>query len=353
MDSSPRTSHPVTHGMVRTAPPSGEHGNTMYHSRRAWMRRALSALAVLALAAAMTVTHQLQSGSVTAAPGDGFVKPSPSSKTIIEGHIFSVVTGLTTCTNTSLTICRLGAFEHTISFDTTRLSMVQTGYVATGATSTTITVATAAWKENQWSGSQVHITNGPGLGQKRSVVSNTATTITVTPAFNAPPATQPGPNSIFQVGGLTDAGFIGSSGRTVNCLGATYTASSAQLQCNTLGTTPLGPTGSGNLTNLVLQANNRGVASITLSGVSVYPIEGEPQTPIDVFNGARRVILCPDPNGDGKVSSIDLSQIAQRFGLSVGNPGYTVTRDPNEDGTISSIDLSLTSQVFGLRCVQT
>ena len=150
---------------------------------------------------------------------------------------------------------------------------------------------------------------------------------------------------------VTNAGFLGSTGRSVNCLTATYGSGTAQLQCVTLGSEVAGPTGTGNLTWLTVQANGRGISPITLTSVQVLEIDGDP-IPVDIFNGARRVILCPDPNGDGKVSSIDLSQLAQQFGKTTGDPGYTLTRDPNEDGQITSIDLSLTAQVFGLKCVQ-
>lgn len=53
-----------------------------------------------------------------------------------------------------------------------------------------------------------------------------------------------------------------------------------------------------------------------------------------------RGVFCPSVNADQVVSSIDLSQISQRFGTS--NPFY----DINMDGTVSSIDLSLTASRF-------
>jgi hypothetical protein len=323
--------------------------NTRLH--RTVLRHSRVPLLAAALAIALMGLYQAHSSPLAAAPGDGQLRLDPQSKTVIETHIFSIPVAMTTCADVENDQCHIGAYDLTLNFDDTRLALVQDGYVATGATTTTLTVAGEAWKLNQWAGSAIHITNGPGLGQKRVVVSNTVDTVTITPAFNPPPATQPGPNSIFQIGGITDGGFLGSSGRTINCLGASYSSSSAQLECVTLGAEIEGAHGTGTLTNLVVQANARGVASLSLTGVQILEIDGT-AIPVDVFNGARRVILCPDANSDGKVSSIDLSQIAQRFNILVGDPLYTLTRDPNEDGKISSIDLSLTSQVFGLRCVQ-
>ena len=61
---------------------------------------------------------------------------------------------------------------------------------------------------------------------------------------------------------------------------------------------------------------------------------------------------CPDGreiasiNGDRAVTSIDLSQVAQAFGLP-GAPPYFAHFDINLDRKISSIDLSTVAQRFG------
>lgn len=60
---------------------------------------------------------------------------------------------------------------------------------ATTATSTTIGDSTAAWVPNSFAGSIVEITTGTGAGQTRRVVSNTATVMTVSPAFTSTPDT--------------------------------------------------------------------------------------------------------------------------------------------------------------------
>lgn len=58
---------------------------------------------------------------------------------------------------------------------------------ATGATSTTITVASAGWTTDQWAGKVVEIDAGTGAGQTRTVASNTSDTITVTVAWTTTP----------------------------------------------------------------------------------------------------------------------------------------------------------------------
>jgi hypothetical protein len=344
MDSSPRQTHPVTGSHNRLSATGG--GRRTRILRASFV--ALAALTLAFVASAIDLRHQ---GSVAAAPGDGFLKPNPQNLTILQGYRVALPVAMTTCANAANEQCHIGAYDVTVNYNPAIFTMLQEGRFATSATNNTITDTTATWKINQWAGAQIFLTNGPGFGQKRYVASNTATTITVTQPWNPPPSSQPGAGTIFNVGGITDAGFLGSTGRTVNCLNATYGSGTAQLQCITLGAEVPGPTGTGNLTWLNVQATGRGISTVSLTNVQVLEIDGD-AIPVDIFNGARRVILCPDPNGDGRVTSIDLSLIAQQFGKHPGDPGYTTTRDPNEDGTISSPDLSLTAQVFNQKCVQ-
>lgn len=60
-------------------------------------------------------------------------------------------------------------------------------YTAAGVTSTTITVSTATWTTNQFAGKLIYIDAGTGAGQERTVVSNTADTITVSVAWTTNP----------------------------------------------------------------------------------------------------------------------------------------------------------------------
>jgi hypothetical protein len=52
-------------------------------------------------------------------------------------------------------------------------------------------------------------------------------------------------------------------------------------------------------------------------------------------------------NGDAKVSSIDLSQVAQNFGTyTLPAPAHLANLDVNKDAKLSSIDLSFIAQRF-------
>lgn len=58
---------------------------------------------------------------------------------------------------------------------------------ATSGTVSTLTNATKNWTVNQWSNYQIRITSGTGLGQVRTIGSNTATTITVATSWTTAP----------------------------------------------------------------------------------------------------------------------------------------------------------------------
>jgi len=59
---------------------------------------------------------------------------------------------------------------------------------------------------------------------------------------------------------------------------------------------------------------------------------------------------CFDENGDGKVNSTDLLQVAQQFGKHFGQAGYTRLKDWNMDRTINSIDLLGAAKDFTPGC---
>lgn len=58
---------------------------------------------------------------------------------------------------------------------------------ATGGTSTTLANAAKAWATNQWANAQVKIVAGTGLGQIRTIASNTGTALTVSAAWTTTP----------------------------------------------------------------------------------------------------------------------------------------------------------------------
>jgi hypothetical protein len=263
-------------------------------------------------------------------------------------------------------ICRVGAYDISMNYDASKFSVTSdsgTSWTPSGTnTTTTLTDVTKVWKINQWAGSTVSLIAGAGSDgangtQYRKVVSNTATTLTVSPAWDGFPVSLPDNTTVYSVGGLTDGGWIASTGRPLQCpTGVVYGAGTAELHCVTLGTIS-GAGGSGTLTNLTLAANNRGLAFFTFNmppvnpGTEVLTIEGN-AIPADVITGTRRVTLCPDGNVDGKVNSTDQLTMAQAFNKHTGDAGYTQAKDPDENGVINSTDMLIAAGEFNRKCIQ-
>lgn len=314
--------------------------------------------------------------------------------------------------------CRPAGYEVTVTYNEDKFTPVFEGGVSTGGnTATTLKDTNQSWKINQWAGSRVNISGGTGFGQWRIVTSNTADTLTVA----NPWVTTPVNGSVYQIGGIADGGFVASpvelgaqcsnatdddgdgsvndgciavgaaeSGtgpcgngvdddadtvvndgcppvqRTVSCpIGGQYFSGSVELHCVTFGGAgtglPLPPTGVGNLVTVVFHADGgRGIYTFGLT-TNLLEVDGS-TIPADVFQGARRVILCPDSNtsgsGNGRINSGDQLFMAQAYGQGNGippNPGgplYTITKDPSEDGKINSQDQLLLAAVFNQFCVQ-
>jgi hypothetical protein len=246
--------------------------------------------------------------------------------------------------------CHPGAFDIEVTYNETDFDVMFEGNIATSGTSTTLTDTSRTWKINQWVGSQVLIVGGAGTGQRRTVVSNTATSLTVSPAWTSP---MPGSGSIYQVGGIADGGWLGSTGRTVSCPGGQILGSgTAQIHCVTQQTLPQGPTGSGNLAHLVVEASPTliGTRFFFLTIGQVLEVDGS-IIPADVGFAQRTIIRCPDPNSNNVINAQDLGLIAQ----AIINPAlYTPSRDPNNNGIVNAQDLGLAAapNVFLKNCIQ-
>ncbi|MBI5285755.1 MAG: hypothetical protein HY874_11755 [Chloroflexi bacterium] len=251
------------------------------------------------------------------------------------------------------------------------------------------------WRANQWAGSSVTITGGTAAGQTRIITSNTSDTLNLAKAWDPFPAVVPDATSTYLIGGMTNGAFLGSnngilpiipnSGRPVSCpVGPAYGVGWAELHCITLGDPSVkgaygnGAAGSpgGTLTNLTLRAIGRGVwprvpAAFTftlppaVNGTRVIKVDSL-DIPADIYQtGTRRVVLCPDPNGNGLVNSTDMLMQAQAFnkkgplwqgapypGYPAPQAGYTLAKDPSEDGNINSTDMLIAAGVFNLKCIQ-
>jgi hypothetical protein len=252
--------------------------------------------------------------------------------------------------------CRPGGHTTTVAYPSAKFEVITDAGIGTSGSSTTLVDSSKNWKINQWAGSRVNINVGAGAGQSRVVLSNTKTALTVTPAWSVP---NPGSGSVYQIGGIGDGGFITSTGRAYNCPGgATYGTGTASINCVSLGSggtnLPQGPTGAGNLVNVILKATGRGVSTFSLTS-QVLEVDGT-IIPADVANANRRVILCPDSappaSPDGLINVADLGSTSQAFGQGPGGPNYTPQKNPNEDSIINVADLGIIASVFGKRCIQ-
>ena len=72
--------------------------------------------------------------------------------------------------------------------------------LATAGASTTLTNSTKTWTVNQWTNYQVRIAGGTGIGQVRTIASNTATVLTVGSAWT----TTPDATSVYAIEGNED-----------------------------------------------------------------------------------------------------------------------------------------------------
>lgn len=79
---------------------------------------------------------------------------------------------------------------------------------ATAGGATTLTNSTKAWTTNQWSNYQVRITAGTGIGQVRSIASNTGTVLTVSAAWT----TNPDATSQYAIEGNDDYLYLLGNG---------------------------------------------------------------------------------------------------------------------------------------------
>ena len=71
---------------------------------------------------------------------------------------------------------------------------------ATSATTNTLSNSAKSWTVNQWATSQIRIVSGTGVGQIRTIASNTGTQLTVTANWTVTPST----NSVYEITGNDD-----------------------------------------------------------------------------------------------------------------------------------------------------
>jgi len=100
--------------------------------------------------------------------------------------------------------------------------------------------------------------------------------------------------NIVALMGISNGSFLGSTGRTVNCLDPTLGVGSVRLVCTTLGPAPGGPNGSGVLATVRLLALAEGSSPLHLQDVTLADIGGT-SIPSTVQDGAVTVSSGPTP----------------------------------------------------------
>jgi len=91
--------------------------------------------------------------------------------------------------------------------NTTSFDIYATGTATAGAAST-ITNSIKTWTVNQWANYQIRITAGTGIGQVRTIASNTATVITTSAAWT----TTPDVTSVYEIAGDDNNIYFGGNG---------------------------------------------------------------------------------------------------------------------------------------------
>jgi uncharacterized repeat protein (TIGR01451 family) len=93
-------------------------------------------------------------------------------------------TGTIACTYATMSPGASNTFQVTVH---NHAPLPQGTGTATAATTTTLTDSGQTWTPNAFAGATVYITSGAGAGQQATILSNTATVLTLTPAFATAP----------------------------------------------------------------------------------------------------------------------------------------------------------------------
>lgn len=69
------------------------------------------------------------------------------------------------------------------------------------------------------------------------------------------------------------------------------------------------------------------------------------------IDGAVKVKMQGDMNGDGRIDILDLSMVAISFGYFSSEPEYNPEVDLNKDGIVDIYDISVVSMHYGETCL--
>ncbi|CAG0975137.1 Protease 1 [Anaerolineae bacterium] len=159
-----------------------------------------------------------------------------------------------------------------------------------------------------------------------------------------------------QVQALTLGEFPGSTGRTFTPIGPTIDNGNgtATFGAFSLGGTPPGPSGSGNLAYIRLQPISGGVTALTLSNVQASTVSGG-SFEVITQTGTLSIAAClGDFDGDGDVDILDVQRVAYRWGSHTGqalyDPLYDVEPLGAPDGDIGILDVQVVAYRWGTQC---
>jgi hypothetical protein len=136
--------------------------------------------------------------------------------------------------------------------------------------------------------------------------------------------------------GVANGAFLGSTGRSTNCLGPFLEAGSVRYGCVTLGSEPSGPSGTGLLARVTFSAQVPGTSALDLTNVILTDISGTPLPHLDA-DGQVTVIAGPTstpcPGGICPTAT--------------STPIPTATPTPSLGPTVVRIDPASQSQLMG------
>ena len=158
------------------------------------------------------------------------------------------------------------------------------GTSSTAGTVTTLTDSTQSWTTNQWSGYNLYIYSGTGLGQTAAITSNTATTLTFSTVSVAPDAT-----SQYEILGY-DVGI--ATGATYNTISDSTNSWTTNQYAN-FGVRILYGTGAGQMRQI--QSNTATALTLYVGWnimpdtTSVYSIQGDSDTMYFAWGGSSEI----------------------------------------------------------------
>ena len=174
------------------------------------------------------------------------------------------VTGFIASTVTDARMVSTQGMETIVSFN------------ATAGASTTVTKASAAWTTNQFANYQIKITSGTGIGQIRTIASNTGTVITVSAAWTV----NPDATSVCAIQGNDDFLYVTGNGTT-----ALYRYSISGNAWTTLAVRP-GAASTGVTANWIDHAEDAGwaVENNIKDGRFIFSLRGGGSTALDRYD---------------------------------------------------------------------